>query len=130
MSTREFRICSEQREALVNNLGLFQIRLEDLGGGATTEKFYIFFLHLNWHKIVMEIWTFLFLEHWQFNHKLCPPLSYKNILCLKDSPHNLGKYEIKRTSKIPISLLFSELETILKYNELGEIYFPLGKNEF
>ena len=38
------------------------------------------------------------------------PLSSTNILCLKDYSQNLTKYEMKGTSKIPISLLFSELE--------------------
>ena len=42
-----------------------------------------------------------FLENWHFNHKLSPPLSFKNILCLEDYPHNPAKYEIKGgTSKI------------------------------
>ena len=38
---------SEQNEALGNKLALFQIQLEGLGGGATTGKFCIFYLHLN-----------------------------------------------------------------------------------
>ena len=56
----------------------------------------------------------------------CVPLSPTNILCLKDSPHNLTKYEIKGTSKIP----FSELGKIQKYNEFGKKCFPSGKKEF
>ena len=47
--------------------------------------------------------NFLLLEDWQFNHKLCPPLSPTNKLCLKKSPHNLIKYEIKEVNfKNPI----------------------------
>ena len=46
------------------------------------------------------MWTFLFLENWQFNQKLCP-LFPANIL--KDSPQNLTKYEIKGIWKISIS---------------------------
>ena len=75
---------SEQNEALANKLGLFQIQLGGLGDSTTPAN-----------KIVIYIRTFLFLENWQFNHKLCPPLSPTNRLCLKDSPHNLTKYEIK-----------------------------------
>ena len=51
---------------------------------------------------------FLFLENWQFNQKLGLPLSSTNILCRKDLPHNLTKYEIKETSKVRISQLFCE----------------------
>ena len=75
---------SEQSKALANKLGLFQIRLWGLGGSTTSAN-----------KTVIQIRTFLFLEDWQFNHKLRPPLSPTNKLCLKDSPHNLTKYEIK-----------------------------------
>ena len=53
-----------------------------------------------------------FLENWQFNRKLGPPLSSTNILNLKDYPHSPTKCEINRTSKIPISQLFSELGKI------------------
>ena len=56
-----------------------------------------------------------FPEKWQFNHKLDASLSPTNKPCLKDYPHNLTKYEIKRTSKIPIFELFSELRKIWKY---------------
>ena len=38
-----------------------------------------------------------------------PSLSFTDILCLYDYPHNLTKYEIKGTSKITISQHFSEL---------------------
>ena len=41
--------------------------------------------------------------------------SCKNILCLKDYPRNLTKYEIKGSSKIQISQLCSELGNIWKY---------------
>ena len=34
---------------------------------------------------------------------------------MKDIPHNLTKYEIKETSKISISQLFSELGNMWKY---------------
>ena len=37
---------------------------------------------------------------------------FVNLPCLKDYPHNLTRYEIKGTSKIPISKLFGELEKI------------------
>ena len=57
-----------------------------------------------------------FLENWQFNYKLGPPLSFTSILCLKDYPRNLTKYEISGTSKIPISQLFSEFGKIWKCN--------------
>ena len=60
-------------------------------------------------------------ENRQFNHKLCS-LSPTRILGPKVSPHNLTKHKITGTSKIPISVLFSELEKIQKYNELGKKY--------
>ena len=63
-----------------------------------------------------------------------PPFSTTNILYLKDFPHNLTKYEIKGTSKIPISLLFSELGKIQKYNlglyskkPIFHLFHELGK---
>ena len=76
------------------------------------------------------------MKNWQFNHKLGPPLSPTNILYLKEYPHNLTKYEIKGTSKIPIILLFSKLGKIWKYN-IGlyseklffHIFHELGKIE-
>ena len=40
----------------------------------------------------------------------------QNYLCLKDSHHNWTKCEIKETSKIPISQLFSEFGKIWKYS--------------
>ena len=58
----------------------------------------------------------MFLENWQGNHKLGPPLSFTNIMCLNDYPHNLTIYEINETSKIPISLLFSDLGRIWECN--------------
>ena len=60
-------------------------------------------------------------ENRQFNHKLCS-ISPARMLGPKVSPHNLTKHEITGTSKIPISVLFSELEKIQKYNELGKKY--------
>ena len=69
------------------------------------------------YEVNMNI--FFPLENWQFNQKLCP-LSPTNILCLKDSPQNLTKYEIKETSKVLICLLFNKLGKIQKYNELGK----------
>ena len=53
---------------------------------------------------------------WQFNNKLGSPLSSTNILCLKDYLNILRKYEIKGTSKTPISQLFSKLGKIWKCN--------------
>ena len=47
----------------------------------------------------------------QFNHKWGPPLSFTNMLSLKDYPHHLTKNE-SRTSKIPISQFFSEWENL------------------
>ena len=44
------------------------------------------------------------------------PLSSTNILCLKDYPLNLTEYEIKGTSKTPISQFFGELGKIWKCN--------------
>ena len=44
----------------------------------------------------------------QFNHKWGPPLSFTNMLSLKDYPYHLTKNE-SRTSKLPISQFFSEL---------------------
>ena len=61
-----------------------------------------YFQHLNWHKIFIQIWALFFLENWQFNHKLGPPLYFTKIMGPKDYPHNLRKYKIKGTSKIPI----------------------------
>ena len=52
------------------------------------------------------------LENWQFNDKLNFPLFSAVILCLKNYPLNLTKYEINKTSKIPLFQLFSELERI------------------
>ena len=43
-------------------------------------------------------------------------LSPTNILYRNDYPHDLSKYEIKVTLKIPISNLFSEFRKILKYS--------------
>ena len=96
----------------MNKFGLFQVR--GLEGVATPGNFCRFwnkswkkyFQHLNWYEIVIWIWTLLFLEIWQFNHKLSFLLSSKNILCLKDCHHNLTKYEMNKTSKIPISQLW------------------------
>ena len=48
--------------------------------------------------------------------KIGSPLSSTNKLCLKEYPHNLTKYEINGTSKIPTSQLFSELGKIWKYS--------------
>ena len=45
----------------------------------------------------------------KLNHNLGTHFSFTNILCLKDYPHNLTEYEIKGTSKITISQLFSKL---------------------
>ena len=66
--------------------------------------------------------------------KLGPTLSYK--LCLKDYRHNLTKYEIKGSSKIPISLLFSELGKIQKHNiglysknPIFHLFHELGKGK-
>ena len=39
--------------ALANKLGLFQLQLGGLGGNTTPGKFCSFYLHLNWHKIVL-----------------------------------------------------------------------------
>ena len=61
---------SEQREALTNKLDLVQIQLEGLGGSTTPAN-----------KVVIYIRTFLFLKDWQFNHKLCPPLSLLQTNC-------------------------------------------------
>ena len=47
----------------------------------------------------------------QFNHKWGPPLSFTNMLSLKDYPHHLTKNE-SRTSKIPISQFFCEWENL------------------
>ena len=44
----------------------------------------------------------------QFNHKWGPPLSFTNMLSLKDYPYHLTKNE-SRISKLPISQFFSEL---------------------
>ena len=68
-----------------------------------------------------------FLENWQFNLKLGPPLSSTNILCLKDYRHNLTKYEIKGTSEIPFCQLFSELGKNLDCN-LGSQFFIFFMN--
>ena len=56
------------------------------------------------------IWTFGFLENVHLNHRLGPSISSLNILYLKEYPHNVTKYEIKETLKIPISHVFSELK--------------------
>ena len=72
--------------------------------------------------------TFLFLENWPFNHKLRPPLSATNKLRLKDSPHNLTKYEFMEGNfKISIPILFSELRKMEKLNELGKNVFSWQK---
>ena len=42
------------------------------------------------------------------------PFCVTNILCLKKFPYNATKHEMKGTSKIPISQLFSELGKFLK----------------
>ena len=60
----------QAKPGLANKLGLSQIQL-----GWVPGKFCNFYPQLKWHKIV--IWTFLFLENWQFNHKLDQPLSNK-----------------------------------------------------
>ena len=54
-------------------------------------------------------------------------LSLQQTLCLKDSPHNLTKYEIKGTLKIPISLLFSEFGKIQKCSKFGKKMFSIGE---
>ena len=68
-------------------------------------------------------------ENRQFNHKLSF-LSPARILGPTVSPHNLTKPEIMGTSKISISLIFSELGKIQKDNELGKKCFPLRKKSF
>ena len=60
----------------------------------------------------------------------CVPLPPTRKPYLKDSLHKFAKYEIKWTSKIPISWLFSGLEKIQKYNEFQKKCFPLGKKEY
>ena len=55
-----------------------------------------------------------FLENWQFNHKLAPPLL--NLPSLKDCPHSLAKYESKQNSKLSIFQLISEVGEIRKYS--------------
>ena len=59
-----------------------------------------------------------------------------NIMYLKGYPHNLAKYEIKGTSKTPISLFFSELGKIWKHNTslhsknpIFHLFQELGKIE-
>ena len=72
-----------------------------------------YFQRLKWYKkFFLLIWTFLLHEYCQLYHKLDSSLSPKNIICLKDYPPNLTKYEVKGTSKIPISKLCSELGKI------------------
>ena len=44
---------SKQSESLGNKLDFFQIQLGGLSGGTTPGKFYSFFFHLNWHKIII-----------------------------------------------------------------------------
>ena len=60
-----------------------------------------------------------FFENWPFNHILGPLRFSTNILCLKNYPHNLTKYEINRPSKIPISHFFTEFRKIWNCN-LGD----------
>ena len=100
---------SKQSKELAYKLGLFQKWLGwgDLGESATSEIFSNFYSHLNCYTAI-QISTFFSPENCQFNHKLDSPFSITNILCLKDYPNNLAKYEIKGISKIPISLLFSK----------------------
>ena len=72
----------------------------------------------------MNIFFYLKTDNFIIN---CVPLSPTNTLYLKVSPHNLRKYVIKGTSKIPISPLFSKFGKIQKYNELGKNMFSIGK---
>ena len=76
-------------------------------GSPGAGKFCILFGHLSSATIFPALkltqnyyCIFFFLENWQFNHKLAPPLLHT---CRKD---HLAKYEEgKGTSKIPISQL-------------------------
>ena len=111
---------SKQIDALVNKFSLFQIQLEGLGGGvAILGNFCKFCFHLSLETVFPAQKSCInmnisFSWNWQFNHILDPPLSFTNILCLKDYPHNLTKYEIKGTSKIPISQFYSKLRKLWK----------------
>ena len=102
----KYQDLSEQNEALTNKLRLSQRQFGCLAGDTAPGKFCCFFLHLNWHKIVIKVWTFLFLENWQFNHALSPT----STLCPKDSLVNWKK-----------------IRSTINWEK---ICFPLGKNKF
>ena len=89
-----------------------------------------------WEQNLVFQYNKIFLENWKFNHKLCPLLSSIKILCLKDYPHNLTKYETNGTSKIATSQLFSEFKKIWKCNlslysknPIFHLFHELGKIE-
>ena len=108
---------SEQRKKLENKFGLFQIQLWGLRGVTTLRKLCNFCPELS-----KETVFFFFL----LNTPNFTLVSSTNILCLKDYPHNLTKYEIKWTTKIPVFQLFCELGTILYWkNPIFDVF-----NEF
>ena len=93
---------------LANKFGLFRIHLGGLCEVAIPRECCIFYPHLSLQTVFPAlkltqnfiIWTFLFLENWQFNHKLGPInccLYYR--LCLKDYPYNRKNKKSRRTQK-------------------------------
>ena len=131
-----------QSELLASKCDLFQRHFGNLRVSATPGNSCYFHSHLSLEtafpalKLTQNCYITMNLKTSKLILNCVRPLSPTNLLYLKDYPHNLTKYEIKKTSKISISQLFSELVTILKHN-LGFIlkktffylFFPrIGKN--
>ena len=107
--------------ALANKFGLFQKQLGGLEGVGAPGQFCNFYPHLSLEAVFaapkltqnccVNINIF-FRKTGNLIVNWVPPCS-TNILCLKDYPDNLTKYEIMGPSKIPISQL-SKLRKIWK----------------
>ena len=119
---------SKQSEALANKYGSFPKQLQMLKGEQcspmkmletvnASKAWKQWFQHLNCHKIDINCYEYEHIFSWKLAiQSLIDSPSPTHISCMKNCPHNLTKYEIKGTSKIPISRLFSELGKIWKYS--------------
>ena len=113
---------SEQSKALANKFGLFQIQLWNLEWVATPGKLCSFSNDLSLEAVfpVLKLTQNCYINMNIFFLKKGSliinwvPFCATNILCLKKFPYNPTKHEMKGTSKIPISQLFSELGKFLK----------------
>ena len=106
---------------------MFQLQLRGLGEDRTTPgKFCKFYSHSSLKTVfpVLRVTQNCYMNIKITSWKLVL-LSLLQTPCLKKYIHNLKKYEIKWTSKIPISQLFSELEKTWKFSLALYLHFSI-----